>query len=177
MHLLQRYIYPPSHHLLHSRYLPQHPRHPVADHKHNRTEKQGRQHLIHLPVMAEYSPQAGKIFGKFRLFSFIMLKCISHFTFTASSLFVSEIIKCGRCFVSIYVFAIYCPMIPRQNSWIPPIKMITQIVDAHPATGFPNNNLQFTKIIGSLYYVFIHYIYVISQCIAKILFPYKALKQ
>ena len=62
LRLLQRYVYPPSHHLRHSRYLPQHLRHPVADHKHNRTEKQGRQHLIHLPVMAEYSPQAGKIF-------------------------------------------------------------------------------------------------------------------
>lgn len=60
--IYRKFFISPRQHLLHPRYLPQHPRHPVADYKHNRTEKQGSQHLIHLPVMAEYSPQAGKIF-------------------------------------------------------------------------------------------------------------------
>ena len=31
-------------------------------------------------------------------------------------------------------------MIPKQNNCIPPIKIMTQIVEAHPATGSPKIN-------------------------------------
>lgn len=48
---------PPSHHLLYPWHLFQHPRHPIADYKHNRTKKQRCQHFIHLPIMPERSPQ------------------------------------------------------------------------------------------------------------------------
>ena len=35
-------------------------------------------------------------------------------------------------------------MIPRQNNCSPPIKMITQIVEAQPATGSPQSNRRMT---------------------------------
>ena len=40
-------------------------------------------------------------------------------------------------------------MIPIQKSWIAPIKIMTHIVEAHPATGSPKHNL-LTMIISMI---------------------------
>ena len=37
-----------------------------------------------------------------------------------------------------YVFDKYCPIIPIQKSWIPPIKVIMQASDGQPSTGSPH---------------------------------------
>lgn len=62
---------------------------------------------------------------------------LPYITFFTFSSFVSTIIKWGLCFVSRYIFAMYCPIIPRQNNWSPPMKRITQMVEAQPSTGSP----------------------------------------
>ena len=63
---------------------------------------------------------------------------VFYFNLIADSSFVSAIMKWGLCFVSRYVLDMYCPIIPRHKSWIPPIKITTQMIEAQPATGSPN---------------------------------------
>ena len=46
-----------------------------------------------------------------------------------------------------YDFAIYCPMIPMQKSWMPPINVMIHTSDGHPATGSPNTSARITSII------------------------------
>ena len=41
----------------------------------------------------------------------------------------------------------YCPMMPRQKSCRPPMKIITQIVEAHPSTGSSKISLRSTITI------------------------------
>lgn len=47
-------------------------------------------------------------------------------------------------FTSIYVFARYCPTIPRQNSCTPLIKEIMHTRDGQPDTGSPNISVLMT---------------------------------
>ena len=41
----------------------------------------------------------------------------------------------------------YCPIMPRQKSCSPPMKMITQMMEAHPSTGSSNISLRSTITI------------------------------
>ena len=43
----------------------------------------------------------------------------------------------------------YCPITPRKNVCIPPMKIMTQIVDAQPATGSPKTARRTTRKIST----------------------------
>lgn len=42
--------------------------------------------------------------------------------------------KLGRCLISVYILAIYCPKTPRKKSWTPLSSRMTQTMDVHPST-------------------------------------------
>ena len=65
-----------------------------------------------------------------------------YLTLTIVSLLDSQTMKCGLCLVSKYILARYCPMIPIQKSCNPLIKIMMQMVEAHPATGSPKINFR-----------------------------------
>ena len=50
---------------------------------------------------------------------------------------LSASIQIGRCFVSKYALARYCPRMPMQNNCTPPKNMIMQASDGQPPTGSP----------------------------------------